>query len=72
RGKDSPEVIEKRLAAVHEDQEHAPEADYVIINSEFDTAVSDLQAIVRAVRLTAKRQLSLHAALFSPVRAAHQ
>jgi guanylate kinase len=70
RGKDPADVIEKRLAAAHEDLAHAPEADYVIINSDFDTAVADLQAIVRAVRLTAKRQLSQHAALFSEAIAA--
>lgn len=72
RGKDSAEVIEKRLAAAHEDLAHAPEADYVIINNEFDAAVNDLQAIVRAVRLTANRQLIQHAALFSEGTAASQ
>jgi guanylate kinase len=64
RGKDSAEVIERRLAAAHEDLRHVVESDYVIINEDFDVAVADLQAVVRAVRLTSKRQLSRHAKLF--------
>jgi guanylate kinase len=65
RGKDSAEVVERRLAAAHEDLKHAPEADYVIINEDFSVALADLQAVIRAVRLTTRRQLSNYAALFA-------
>lgn len=65
RGKDSKEVIERRLAEAHEDLKHAPEADYVIINEDFSVALLDLQSVVRALRLTAARQLKQHTHLFS-------
>jgi guanylate kinase len=60
RGKDTPSVIAKRVAAAREDLKHAPEADYVIINEDFNLALLDLQSIVRACRLKVGRQLKLH------------
>jgi guanylate kinase len=63
RGKDSKEVIERRLAEAREDLKHVHEADYVIINEDFSVALLDLQSVVRALRLTAARQLKLHAQL---------
>ncbi|MBL8524963.1 MAG: guanylate kinase [Betaproteobacteria bacterium] len=65
RGKDSKEVIERRLAEANEDLKHVPEADYVIINEDFSVALLDLQSVVRALRLTVRRQLKLHANLIS-------
>ena len=65
RGKDSKEVIERRLAAAREDLKHVHEADYVIINEDFSVALTDLQSVVRALRVTAARQLKLHAQLIS-------
>ena len=63
RGKDTPSVIAKRVAAAREDLKHAPEADYVIINEDFNLALLDLQSIIRACRLKVERQLKLHAQL---------
>ena len=65
RGKDSKEVIAQRLAAAREDLKHVHEADYVIINDDFSVALTDLQSVVRALRLTAGRQLRLHPPLDS-------
>ena len=65
RGKDSRDVIAKRLAAAREDLKHVHEADYVIINEDFSVALTDLQSVVRALRVTAARQLRLHAHLIS-------
>jgi guanylate kinase len=65
RGKDSPEVIERRLAAAREDLRHVHQADYVIINEDFSVAVADLVAVTRALRLTAKKQLLRHSHLIS-------
>ena len=65
RGKDTREVIERRLAEAREDLKHVHEADYVIINEDFSIALLDLQSVVRALRLTAARQLKLHAQLVS-------
>ena len=65
RGKDAKEVIERRLAEAREDLKHVHEADYVIINEDFSIALRDLQSVVRALRVTAARQLKRHAQLVS-------
>ncbi|MFN7220847.1 MAG: guanylate kinase [Burkholderiales bacterium] len=63
RGKDSAEVIQRRLSEAREDLKHVHKADYVIINQDFGVAVEDLVAIARACRLTAARQIAAHADL---------
>jgi guanylate kinase len=63
RGQDSMEVINKRVAAAQEEMRHVVEFDYVTINDNFDVALQDLQAIIRASRLKAQSQLQRHAAL---------
>jgi guanylate kinase len=63
RGQDSIEVINKRVAAAQEEMRHVVEFDYVTINDNFDVALQDLQAIIRASRLKAQSQLQRHAAL---------
>ena len=68
RKQDSPQVIERRLAAAREEISHAGEFDYVIINNDFDEAVGDLVSIVRAARLRSTPQLSRHAALVNSLK----
>ena len=67
RGQDADDVIARRLQAAGGEIAHAPEFEYVIINSEFDSALSQLTAIVEASRCRfaqqAKRNLSLFADL---------
>ena len=63
RGQDDDQVIERRLAGAVEEMRHWEEFDYVIINQDFATAVSDLDAIVRAARLKVARQRARHARL---------
>ena len=67
RGQDADDVIARRVQAASGEIAHAPEFEYVIINSEFDTALSQLTAIVEASRCRfvqqAKRNLSLFADL---------
>ena len=63
RGQDDSNVIEQRLAGAVEEMRHWEEFDYVIINQDFATAVSDLDAIVRAARLKVARQRARHARL---------
>ncbi|MFA5370784.1 MAG: guanylate kinase [Sideroxydans sp.] len=57
RGKDAPEVIAARLAAAREDVSHLSEFDYVIINTNLDEAVRELNSIVLAARLRLAKQL---------------
>ncbi len=68
RGQDSPEIIERRLAAAAHDVAHAEAFDYIIVNDDFDHALQDLVAITRSIRLEAQRQLKRHAALFEEFR----
>ena len=55
RGKDSPEVITRRLAAAREDISHVLEFEYIIVNDRFDAALADLRSVVRAARLARDR-----------------
>jgi guanylate kinase len=65
RGQDSDEIIARRLANAHEEIQHVAEFDYVIINTVFDDALRDLQAIFLTQRLRVERQLVRHAAVIS-------
>lgn len=56
RGQDSAEVIARRIANARGEIEHATEFDYLLVNDRFDTALADLAAIVRAVRLSMRIQ----------------
>ncbi|MEE9333591.1 MAG: guanylate kinase [Granulosicoccaceae bacterium] len=63
RGQDSEEVIERRtLEAVDEMRQHH-HADFLIINDNFDEALSELKAIIVSQRLDQARQGRLHAEL---------
>jgi guanylate kinase len=63
RGSDSAEVIERRLHNSRGEIAHAHEFDYLLVNDVFETALDDLQAIVRAVRLRTALQGQRHEAL---------
>lgn len=52
RRQDPPEVIEQRLAQAREEISHYVEADYLIVNDQFDTALDELLAVVKSQRLT--------------------
>ncbi len=63
RGQDSAEVIQKRMNAAIDEMSHYPEADFVIVNDDFSTALSELRAVFIAQRLRLARQQMRHAAL---------
>ncbi len=48
RAQDDAEVIEKRIAAATEEMSHYIEADFVVVNDQFDLALGQLMAIVTA------------------------
>lgn len=50
RAQDSDEVIARRLGEAVTEMSHYAEYDYVVVNDDFDTALADLRAIVRARR----------------------
>ncbi|WP_186018775.1 guanylate kinase [Burkholderia gladioli] len=64
RGQDEPNVITRRLLAAGSEIAHASEAEYVVINEHFDTALSELQRIVAATRLRVTSQYARHTELF--------
>lgn len=68
RGKDSEEVILRRLAAAREEISHVDEFDYVVINDRFEDALQDILAIVRAERLKLGRQSDLHQAMIAAMK----
>ena len=64
RGQDSEEVVRRRLAVAADEMSHVAEFEYVIINNDFEEALRDLIAVVRASRLACSRQLERHPDLF--------
>lgn len=69
RGQDSEDVIVKRMAQAVAEMSHFAEYDYLIVNDDFDLALSDLKTIIRAERLRMGRQKSRHDALISKLLA---
>jgi guanylate kinase len=51
RGQDDEATIQKRLAAAHLELQHAHEADFIVINDDFERALIDLRNILAASRL---------------------
>lgn len=67
RGQDDSAVIEKRIAAATEEMSHYIEADYMVVNDDFEVALNQLMAIVSAqhCRLPVSGQEKLLADLLS-------
>ncbi|MDQ7978722.1 guanylate kinase [Paraburkholderia sp. SARCC-3016] len=64
RGQDEPNVITRRLLAAGGEMAHAAEAEYVVINENFDRALAELQCLVAATRLRFASQYARHTDLF--------
>ncbi|MGM0631885.1 MAG: guanylate kinase [Pseudomonadota bacterium] len=58
RGQDDADTIAGRMRQARDEISHYREADYLVINEVFDTALEDLRAIVRAARLERDQQLA--------------
>lgn len=63
RGQDSEETIQRRMRDAQNEISHYPEYDYVIINDQFEAALTELGGIFRSQRLRLARQKQQHAAL---------
>lgn len=63
RGQDDPLTIDRRMQQARDEISHYCDADYLIINEDFDAALDDLRAIFRAGRLQRDRQVSSRAQL---------
>jgi guanylate kinase len=60
RGQDDEETIARRMAAAVSEMSHYVEADYLVINDDFDTALGELRAIVQSQRLRMENQARRH------------
>ena len=58
RGPDADDTIEIRMRAARDEMSHWDEADYLIINDQFNSALEALQALVRSLRLRTGQQQS--------------
>ncbi len=69
RGQDSDAVIAKRMGEAKSEISHYSEYDYVIINDDFDVALMDFKAIIRAERLKQDKQAAKYSAMLSALLA---
>lgn len=65
RGTDAEDVIAHRLREAQGDISHYAEFDYLVINDDFNAALADLKAIVRAARLSHRSQSARHEVLLT-------
>ncbi|SEA16613.1 guanylate kinase [Microbulbifer marinus] len=63
RGQDEQSVIERRMNQAIDEMTHYVEADYLVINDNFDEALHELRAIVTAQRQRLERQQQRHGEL---------
>ncbi|WP_075187164.1 guanylate kinase [Teredinibacter haidensis] len=65
RGQDGEDVIQKRMAEAKNEISHYVEADYLVINDDFDEALTEFRSIVLARRQTLEKQQQKHQDLLS-------
>ncbi|NQZ21413.1 MAG: guanylate kinase [Colwellia sp.] len=65
RGQDSEEIIQSRMAQAQAECSHFNEFDYIIVNDDFDQALSELTTIVNNQRLKLSQQTITHQQMFN-------
>ena len=65
RGQDDAGVIETRMAEAVNELTHLNQANFIVINDSFDTALSDLEAVIRSAHLSKAHQLKVNEDLLS-------
>ena len=65
RGQDDEAIIARRMQAAVDEMSHFAEAEYLVINDDFETALADLQAIIHSKRLSLPSQQLKHQALLA-------
>lgn len=56
RGQDDDSVIDQRMAEARSEMSHYQEADFLIINDDFEVALADLRSIFRTMKLRLTKQ----------------
>lgn len=64
RDQDSEAIIQERMSKASEEMSHYPEYDYVVVNDQFESALSDLHAILRTQRLRTVAQQGRYGHVF--------
>ena len=67
RGTDDPAVIERRMADADREMAHFRDAEYLVINDDFDQALFDLECIVHNQSLLRERQERRHPQLIASI-----
>lgn len=69
RQKDALETIEKRMSAAEDEISHYDDFDYAVINDDFETALSELKAIITATNLGICRQSGFYSDFVAQIMA---
>jgi guanylate kinase len=67
RGTDDEAIIERRMRDADREMSHYQDADYLVVNDDFEQALFDLDAIVHAQGLTLERQKRKHGPLVASI-----
>jgi guanylate kinase len=65
RGQDDPEIIARRMQDAISEMSHYGEYDYLVVNDDFEQALTELRSIIIATRLTMARQAEKHREMIS-------
>lgn len=65
RGQDSKEIIERRMRDAVSEMSHCNEFDYLIVNDDFNQALTEIRSIIISQRLKQDRQLKTLAPLLN-------
>jgi len=60
RAQDSEEEVARRMAKAADEMSHWAEYDYIIVNFDLASSLTQVQAILQAERLRRERQIGLH------------
>ncbi len=69
RGQDDEATIEQRMSQAVNEISHYPEADYIVVNDNFDAALLELKSVVESQRLRARAQVVRWQALLNELLA---
>jgi guanylate kinase len=67
RATDDAAIIERRMAAADVEMSHYLDAEFLVINDEFDRALHELDAIITSQGLTTGRQVANHPELIASI-----
>ncbi|MGP1930692.1 MAG: guanylate kinase [Arsenophonus sp. ET-YP4-MAG3] len=65
RGQDNKKIIKQRMSQFLAEIKHYNEYDYIIINDDFNTALKNLESIIRSERLRLRYQIQRHNTLIN-------